>query len=195
MSKPKKLNRKQELELKATELFKEKGYTASSMRDLATKVGIEAPSLYSHISSKEEILRTICFRIANEFFEAIELVDQKAHNSSYTILESYIVSHIQVIIKNTSASLVFFNEWKHLSEPYLGEFKSKRSEYERRFHRILKKGMENNEFIEMDEKFVVLTILSALNWIPHWYDPKGKWTPEEIGGYISRMLLHGILIK
>lgn len=195
MSKPPKLNRKQQLEIKATELFKEKGYSASSMRDLATRVGIEAPSLYSHINSKEEILQTICFRIADEFFEAIDQVDRQGLPSLAAKLDAYIVAHTKVIIKNTSASLVFFNEWKHLSEPFLNNFKKRRHEYENRFHTILKKGIEKKEFILMDEKFVVLTILSALNWIPHWYDPHGKWTPTEIGHHLSKMLLNGIMMN
>lgn len=51
----------------AVELFKEKGYMGSSVRDLATKLNIKAASLYAHIRSKEEILEWICFGIAQEF--------------------------------------------------------------------------------------------------------------------------------
>ena len=52
----------------AVELFKEKGYMGSSVRDLATRLNIKAASLYAHIRSKEEILEWICFGIATIFF-------------------------------------------------------------------------------------------------------------------------------
>ena len=42
-------------------MFKDKGFAASSMRDLAETVGIEAASLYNHIKSKSEILQEIIF--------------------------------------------------------------------------------------------------------------------------------------
>ena len=54
---------------KAALLFKSKGYTATSMRELADTVGVEAPSLYNHIGSKSELLQAICFKVGNEFTE------------------------------------------------------------------------------------------------------------------------------
>ena len=192
MAKQEKTSRKHQLELTATQLFKEKGYTASSMRDLANEVGIEAASLYSHIKSKEEILRNICFRMAGEFFAAIDSIDNKSIDSMAQKLENYIIAHTEVIARDTAATLVFINEWKHLSEPHYTNFNEQRHRYEKRFIEILKEGIKRKEFLPIDEKFVVLTILSSLNWIPHWYNPAGKMSPGEIGRQLSRMLINGI---
>ena len=56
--------RKEEILRVAARLFKNKGYSAVTMRDLATDMGIKAASLYNHISSKQAILQEIVLAIA-----------------------------------------------------------------------------------------------------------------------------------
>lgn len=186
-----KKNRKQQIEEKATTLFRERGYAATSMRDLAQVLGIEAASLYSHIKSKEEILQKICFRMAKEFFEAWKDVESE-QSSAAAKMNKAAIAHVQVITKNTDASAVFFNEWRHLSEPYLGDFLAMRDDYEGRFIQIIKDGVASNEFENVDEKFMMLTILSSLNWTHNWYKPGGSLTPEEIGVRLSNLVLNGL---
>ena len=51
----------------AAKLFRDRGYQATSMRDLAEAVELKASSLYNHIGSKEEILKEICMANADKF--------------------------------------------------------------------------------------------------------------------------------
>lgn len=186
-----KKSRKQQIEQKATVLFQKRGYAATSMRDLAQDLGIEAASLYSHIKSKEEILQKICFRMAEEFFSAWQ--DVELVTTSYSAkMEKAMIAHVKVITKDTDASAVFFNEWRHLSEPYLGDFLAMRDDYEGRFKKILRDGMASGEFKNVDEKFMMLTILSSLNWTHNWYKPNGSLSPEDIGQRLSGLLLNGL---
>ncbi|WP_339614539.1 helix-turn-helix domain-containing protein, partial [uncultured Winogradskyella sp.] len=66
--------RKEEIVRVAAKLFKEKGYSAVTMRDLATAMGIKAASLYNHINSKQDILNAIIISLAEEFTEGMKLI-------------------------------------------------------------------------------------------------------------------------
>lgn len=186
------LSRKDQIELTATALFKGRGYAATSMRDLATALGLEAASLYSHIKSKEEILQRICFRMANEFFAGLEAAEKTVANSREK-LESAIFSHLNVLTRNPEATAVFLNEWRHLSEPHLSEFLKLRTGYENHFRRIIREGSETGEFTVPDEKMATLMLLSSLNFVHTWYKPDGKMPPRQISEALSQMLLNGMV--
>lgn len=186
-----KKSRKEQIEEKATALFEERGYAATSMRDLAQVLGIEAASLYSHIKSKEEILQKICFRMADEFFNAWNEVELE-NRSQADKMEKAMIAHVKVITKDTAASAVFFNEWRHLSEPHLSQFLAMRNDYEGRFISIITDGMTSGEFNEVDAKFTMLTVLSSLNWTHNWYKSSGNLSPEEVGRRLSSLLLNGL---
>ncbi|GAA5022781.1 TetR family transcriptional regulator [Marivirga lumbricoides] len=189
-----KLNRKQQIIEKATQLFQKQGYAATSMRDLASFIGIEAASLYSHIKSKEEILQIICFQLAEDFFNSLQSIELE-HGGADEKLQKAVVSHVEVLTKDPAASAVFFSEWRHLSEPYLTDFLEMRDQYEGRFIQILIDGNESGIFKTLDAKFTVLALLSSINWMPAWYKPGGKLSPKDIAGNVTDVFINGLRVR
>jgi AcrR family transcriptional regulator len=186
------LSRKEQVIRSAAELFKEKGYAASSMRDLAQKLGIEAASLYSHIKSKEEILQTLCFDMAAEFRTSLNQVEKQNVNASQK-LSLGIIGHVNVMAKDLTASAVFMNEHRHLSQPYLRDFLLLRINYINRFKAIIEEGVKTGEFKKnIDTKLAVMTLFSSLNWMPLWYSPKGSIEPTALGQQLADMLVNGL---
>ncbi len=188
------LSRKNQVIRKAAELFREYGYAATSMRDLANALGIEAASLYSHIKSKEEILQSLCFEIAAQFRESLEKVE-KMDISFSEKLRLGIRGHIEVMAADLIASAVFMNEHRHLSEPYLRDFLLLRINYINRFKKIIEGGIKNGEFKHIDTKLAVMTLFSSLNWMPNWYDPSGIINPSDLGDQLANMLIDGLKTK
>jgi TetR/AcrR family transcriptional regulator, cholesterol catabolism regulator len=186
------LSRKEQVIRSAAELFREKGYAASSMRDLAQKLGIEAASLYSHIKSKEEILQQLCFDMATEFRKSLTEVEKKNVTATEK-LRLGIIGHIQVMAKDLTASAVFMNEHRHLSQPFLNDFLLLRINYINRFKAIIEDGTKKGEFKEtIDKKLAVMTLFSSLNWMPMWYDPQSKIDPQNLGQQLADMLVNGL---
>src|SRR5487761_792023 len=110
---------------KASALFRKKGFPATSMRDIAESIGIEAPSLYNHIQSKNEILKDICFRIARLFTGNLREVEMSNQNNLSKI-ESIIRFHISMMIDEYESVYISDHEWKHLPEPFLTNLKTRR---------------------------------------------------------------------
>lgn len=188
------ISRKDQITEAAAKLFREKGFEAASMRDIAASLGIEAASLYSHIKSKDEILETICFNMAGKLLKAIDEVNDIYFNAEEK-LGMAVKNHVKIVTGDLDASSVFIREWRRLTKPKLKEFIKLRNKYEEGFTQVLVNGENENVFEAPDKKFAVLTILSALNWITEWYDPKGKMTPDEIAEHLTEFILTGLRVK
>ncbi|GEO03275.1 TetR family transcriptional regulator [Adhaeribacter aerolatus] len=187
-----KLTRKEQIENTATALFKERGFSATSMRDLASEVGIEAASIYAHVRSKEELLQSICFKMAQEFFG--ELAGIEAQPVTFTQkLRLIMAAHVKLITRNVAASAVFLQEWRHLSEPHLADFLQLREKYEQRIRTLVRQGIEAGEFVPTDDRFVTRTLLSSLNGITQWYKLDGELSPEAIANGLADLFLTGLV--
>ncbi len=186
------LDRKDQLTIVAQQLFKDKGYAGASMRDMAQNLGIEAPSIYNHVASKQELLSSICFNIANEYLSIIKQIKKSGYNHPALILQSIIEAHIKVVTENIEASAVFHNEWRFLEEPNYTQFIEMRSDYEDYVESIIKEGVSKSIFKTNNTKLCTLSLLSTLNGIYHWYNPKGDLSAREISHNILNLFFLGL---
>ncbi len=184
------ISRKKRLIAIATDLFKARGYTGTSMRDLAAAVGIEAGSLYSHVSSKEEILQAICFDMANKFMHHMDAVLNREDCCFAEKLRLAISGHVAIITADINATSVFWNEWKYMQEPWLGDFSKMQIEYEVKFRSILEGGIAAGEFCIDDPVFAISAILSSLNGLQKWRTY--SMPPEELGQAFADLFINGI---
>lgn len=175
----------------SAQLFSERGYMATSMRDIADKMGIEAASLYNHISGKEDILQEICFGLANLFLQAVDEVNDIYFDAEQK-LRMAIQNHVEILTANLTKSKVFLHEWRYLSPDKKSEFIRLRDLYEEEFTVILQNGEDENLFNVVDKKFAVLNILSSVNWITEWYRPDGRMSPQEIARKLGDFILTGL---
>jgi len=185
--------RKQEILDAAKKLFSSKGYVAASMRDLAKALHIKPASLYSHYPSKDEMLWEIAIRCAKEFHEYV-LPLAKEEASVVERLDRMLRAHLHMIIKNQDASAIFFDEWKHLEEPRKSEFGKQRDIYEQAFIDVINEGKAEGIFRDINARFTMFTLLSAINWVHKWYRPEGKMSLQEIEEEFSKILIGGLRV-
>ncbi|MEI3788083.1 MULTISPECIES: TetR/AcrR family transcriptional regulator [Chryseobacterium] len=174
----------------AVELFKEKGYMGSSVRDLATKLNIKAASLYAHIRSKEEILEWICFGIAQDFFDELQEV-KNTDIAPKDKLNLFLDKHLSVVLQNRDVTHIYSNEWRHLEER-LPEFIALRKNYQDEVEQLISEIYEAEKWELKSPTFTTRFILHTLNNSYFWFKRNTEST-SEITDEIRAKLLYGLL--
>jgi len=184
-------SRKEVIVKAAASLFREKGYKAASMRDLAESVGVEAASLYNHIRSKSELLHDICFNVANVFWEhmnKVEVSDARPIEKLETILRF----HIKQLLENFEEVYISDREWRFLADPYLSNFQNQRRNYRKRFAVIIEQGIASGEINEIDASTAVLIVLHAVGGIESWHRSTHKISGEQLEENMITILIDGL---
>lgn len=187
----KNISRKDVIVSKAATLFREKGYKAASMRDLAEAVGVEAASLYNHIKSKSELLHELVFSVANKFVLKLDEIESESITSLQK-MEKILRFHISEMIHHYEEVYVSDREWKHLSDPYLSNYQNQRRVYRKRLAAIIEEGIRNNEIKAIDAPTVVLIFLHAVSGIESWHRSTKKITAEELEQNMVAILIDGL---
>ena len=184
-------SRKDVIVSKAATLFREKGYKAASMRDLAEAVGVEAASLYNHIKSKSELLHELVFSVANKFVLKMDEIESD-NISSLQKMEKLLRFHITEMINNYEEVYVSDREWKHLSDPYLSNYQNQRRVYRKRIAAIIEEGIRNKEIKAIDAPTVVLIFLHAVSGIESWHRSTKKINATELEQNMVAILIDGL---
>ena len=182
--------RKEEIIKTAAKLFKEKGYSAVTMRDLATAMGMKAASLYNHINSKQEILKIIIISIAEEFTKGIEVIS-KADTNSLDKLSQVIALHVKITTNSTNEMASLNNDWMHLegqSDYYL----TLRNNYETAFLNIINQGISSSEIKAVNPEIIMFTMLSTLRSLFLWIPKKEDINVNDLANNLSEILIQGI---
>ena len=186
------ISKKEVIIKKASALFKTKGFNATSMRELAEAVGVEAPSLYNHIGSKSEILQTICFKVADEF--NAQLTAGEASNTGIIIkIEKIIRFHITMMLNEFDEVFTANHEWKHLQEPFLSNFLNQRRQYEKRLVALIEAGIAKKELKNINPYVAVLTLLSAVRGLEFWQRHKKNISTSVLENDMVNHLLKGLI--
>lgn len=193
MANPPTLNRRGQIRIAAEELFRTRGYLATSMRHIASKMELSGGgSLYAHITGKEELLWEIAKDAMDAFRDtqnAILALDMNAVDR----LRAAMIAHVGVIMERLEAAAVYFDEWQHLSEPRRSEFIARRDEYEANFQYLIRLGAQSGAFQIADERFTTLFVLGSLNAIRRWYKPAGRLSAEQVAEMLADSILNGLL--
>jgi TetR/AcrR family transcriptional regulator, cholesterol catabolism regulator len=175
----------------ATQLIGEVGYERTTVREIAKRLGVQSGSLYSHISSKNELLEEIVQRVGLEFIARAEAAVEQ-NGDPEARLRGFVVQHLTVLHEYQAAVSVYFNEWKKLDDEAKRSIVKLRRRYEMLLAGIIEDGIESGMLRTVDVRSAVLVIISVVNWTYQWYRPGGPLSPAELADEYMDIILNGL---
>jgi TetR/AcrR family transcriptional regulator, cholesterol catabolism regulator len=185
------IDRKEQIYSTARSMFSERGYHATTVRDIARELNMQGGSLYAHIESKEDVLWELVNRAADQFLGAVEPIALSDAPPSRK-LRDMVRAHVQVVADNLGDATVFLHEWKFLSDERRQAIGERRDRYENLYRHVIEEGMTRGDFTQTDPKMAATLVLSTVNWMPQWYRPSGPLSPVEVADRFSTLMLNGL---
>jgi AcrR family transcriptional regulator len=180
--------RRRQIENAASELFRERGYPATSVRDIARALDIQGASLYAHVASKEEMLWSIVDRAADRFDAEVAPIAEATALAPPVRLRRMVRAHVRVVTTDQGSAIVFLDEWRYLSPGRRASIAERRDAYEARFRAVIADGIATGDFQAADPTLAAAFALSALNGISAWYRPGGRLTSDQIADAYADMI-------
>ena len=176
----------------AADLFRERGYRASTLDHIAARLGMSKASLYTHFRAKEEMLAAISRETIEGFSRELGVV-LRSDLSPDDKLRRVVREHVRFVIANRSFLTVFFSEEANLPARFARGLAAQKDRYDKAVEAMVADGMRRGVFRDVPPRLVVFGLLGMLNWLYKWYNPRGGWSAEEISAAFLSMIEGGIV--
>ncbi len=186
------MSKEAEIREAAMRIFREKGYHAASMQEIANAVGMQKGSLYYYISSKQELLFKIFEEAIGSMARELEAIYARPLSPREKLREA-IAAHVRAISQRLDMLSIFLRETRVLSPGQEEVIDIHRLRYERLLQRIVSDGMKSGEFRALDPKLTTYALLGMTNWIYRWYNPSGRFASEQIADIFTDLIFNGLL--
>ena len=175
----------------AAQIFADKSYHSTSMRDIARATNVSLAGLYHYCKSKEELLFLIQ---DNCFGRVLERLEERLLDVTVPVekLRIFIENHLSFFAANMAEMKVLSHESQSLQGDLRAHVSGKKDKYTKLATRILRE-VQDRERIENPVNLTVSTyaLFGMMNWIYNWYDPKGKLRVHELAQNLTKLFLEG----
>lgn len=174
----------------AAALFSERGYDASTTRELAERLGITKASLYHHISGKDDLLYGISTESLRRTSGLVRAVWENAPSDER--LQRMVQTHLESTIADRDLYRVAMVEMRRLTPARRREITALRDDYARMFTSAIRQDQADGRIrADLDSGLLTLTLLGLLNWPVFWFGPGGTQPTEQLAAAYLGVFLGG----
>ena len=181
----------------AAHLFRDQGYAASTLRDIAAAAGKKAGSIYYHFGSKIEILDEVLDQGLRDIHNGVQAVTRslQGENDHRVIIAAAAHAHLTLILERSEFISTNIRIYSQLPEEVRKRHRPLRHAYGEFWDTLLRDAQRAGQLRE-DVTIVPLRqfLLGALNWTVEWMDP-ARYPIEDFAEGCARLLLDGICVR
>ncbi|HEX3993701.1 MAG TPA: TetR/AcrR family transcriptional regulator [Acetobacteraceae bacterium] len=172
----------------AVKLFYERGFTGTTLDDIAAELGVTKPFIYTHFRGKVELLAALCKPTIELALGAIANAAARPGTPSER-LRIAITDFTKVVLQRQPNIAIYFREEKNLSPEALAEINVLRREFDHLLSDLLLEGSAKGEFEIDDHSLAALALGGMISWAYTWYRPGGRLTLEETAAHMADLAL------
>ncbi|MEU9552631.1 TetR/AcrR family transcriptional regulator [Streptomyces werraensis] len=180
--------------LAAVEAFAERGYHATTTRDIAGRAGMSPAALYIHYKTKEELLHRIS-RIGHEKALDILRTASRGEGTATERLTDAVSSFVRWHARGRTTARVVQYELDSLGPDARAEIVGLRRQVDAEVRGIIEDGVRSGEFDVPDVPGTTLAVLSLCIDVARWFNVDGPRTPEEVGALYADLVLRMVGAK
>jgi len=172
----------------AIDLFYERGYDNTTLEVVAESLGVTKPFIYSHFSSKTELLAEICgrgIRVSLQSLRDALLLEASPTETLRIMSEAFVVA----VLENQKAIALFTREEKNLDPEDFRRIADMRREFDKALRAVLEAGQASGEFRIEDAAVTAFSISGLVSWTYVWYRPNGRMSIRKLSLEITRLIM------
>jgi AcrR family transcriptional regulator len=163
----------------AVKLFYQRGFTGTTLDDIAAELGVTKPFIYTHFRSKTDLLAAICTPTIVLSLDAVTNAAKGAGSPTERLYRA-IADFTQVVLSRQANIAIYFREEKNLSPDALAEINALRKKFDRVLSKLLAEGVAAGEFDIKDESLAALAIGGMISWAYTWHRPEGRLALDDM---------------
>ncbi|MFC4609855.1 TetR/AcrR family transcriptional regulator [Streptomyces maoxianensis] len=167
------------------ELFAEKGFSGTSIRDIGARAGINSATLYSHYRSKEHVLAALVLLGHQELHVRLQRALVRAQGGPGSQLAALVRAHVLAHAEYPLLALVANAEMHALGSDAAAPALALREQSWQLLLVVLDEGIRAGEFTATDPLLAAAAIVGMGRQVAHWYGPRQPYTPEQIADTFS----------
>ena len=173
----------------AAHCFNRKGYSGTSLKNVADMLGLTDPALYNYVRNKEELVYLCYVRAADVGREAMEQAVAEG-GSGLEQAQRYLRYHIEIMV-GERGPIAIMSEIPSLKPDHRDEVLEVSRRHSKNFEGILKRGIADGSIKACDVRMTGNAIMGSINWIPKWFHGD-EATAEKIVSEFPNVLTRGL---